>query len=204
MRSQPRFRWIFRMNRVTRSQFARLCGVNRSTVTRWLQNGRIVADHAGMIDPEAAARMRIATESPMPQHQARKAQFDEARAAGRSGGPSVDLDDGDADAEQILLGAELKRATVDLQRAKAELALLEVDRVAGTLVELAEVQFVLADTGTLVRAELEAMPDRLASELIAFASDRAAMHAALERWAFDALTRIADQLDERGERLAQG
>ena len=98
----------------------------------------------------------------------------------------------------------LKRATVDLQRAKAELALLEVDRVAGTLVELAEVQFVLADTGTLVRAELEAMPDRLASELIAFASDRAAMHAALERWASDALTRIADQLDERGERLAQG
>ena len=66
--------------RVTQAEFARITGVNRSTVHRWIQNGRIEVDAQGLIDPGAAARMRDATESPLPHHQARKAQFDEARA----------------------------------------------------------------------------------------------------------------------------
>lgn len=194
------------MKLVTKAEFARLAGVSDSTVSKWLASGRIRATADGRIDADAAQRMRAATESPLPRHQARKAQFDEARAAGRSGGLSAALDDGDADAEQIELGAELKRATVDLQRAKAELALLEVDRVAGTLVELAEVQFVLAEAGTLLRTELEGMPDRLAGELLVFANagDGAAMHDALARWAFEALTRISDQFAARAGTIAQG
>ena len=74
------------MTRVTQAEFARLAGVNRSTVHRWIQNGRIEADAHGLIDPDAAARMRDATESPMPHHQARKAQFDEAREGIGQGG----------------------------------------------------------------------------------------------------------------------
>ena len=195
------------MKLVSKSEFARLAGVSDSTVSKWLASGRIRATADGRIDADAAQRKRIDTESPLPRHQARKAQFDEARgAAGRSGGLSVALDDGDADAEQLLLGAELKRATVDLQRAKAELANLEVDRVAGTLVELAEVQFVLAEAGTLLRTELEGMPDRLAGELLVFANagDGAAMHDALARWAFEALTRISDQFAARAGTIAKG
>jgi hypothetical protein len=64
------------MTRVTQAEFARLSGVNRSTVHRWIQNGRIETDAHGLIDPDTAARMREATESPLPHHQARKAQFD--------------------------------------------------------------------------------------------------------------------------------
>ena len=67
------------MKLVTQAEFARLAGVNRSTVHRWIANGRIEADAHGLIDPEAAARMREATESPLPHHQARKAQFDAAK-----------------------------------------------------------------------------------------------------------------------------
>ena len=64
---------------VTQAEFARMCGVNRSTVHKWIGAGRIQTEPSGLIDPEAAARMRDATESPMPHHQARKAQFSEAR-----------------------------------------------------------------------------------------------------------------------------
>ena len=63
------------MKRVTQAEFARLAGVNRSTVTRWLQNGRIQADPSRLIDPDAALKMRAATESPLPHHQARKEQW---------------------------------------------------------------------------------------------------------------------------------
>ena len=70
------------MNRVTQAEFARICGVNRSTVHRWIENGRIETDAQGLIDPEAATRMKEATSSPLPHHEARKAQFDAQRAAG--------------------------------------------------------------------------------------------------------------------------
>lgn len=66
---------------VTQAEFARLERVNRSSVNRWLASGRIQADANGLIDSEAAHAARIATESPLPQHQARKAQFDEAKQA---------------------------------------------------------------------------------------------------------------------------
>ena len=139
------------MNRVTRSQFARLCGVNRSTVTRWLQNGRIAADPAGMIDPEAAQRMRLATESPMPQHQARKARFDEAREGAATPEPASAAQEPAGDESEFTgmedLGHQLKRATVDLQRRKAEMQAIEIDKATGTLVEMADVHYVLGDLG---------------------------------------------------------
>ena len=52
--------------RVTQAEFARICGVNRSTVSKWIKNQRIQADENGLIDPVAASAMREATESPMP------------------------------------------------------------------------------------------------------------------------------------------
>ena len=39
--------------RVTQAVFARITGVNRATVHRWIQNGRIEVDAQGLIDPDA-------------------------------------------------------------------------------------------------------------------------------------------------------
>lgn len=196
------------MIRVTQAAFARLEGVNKSTVNRWVKNGRIEVDAQGLIDPEAAQRMRHATESPLPHHQARKAQFEEAGGRGMPGEgtiapPAAAGEHGEA-FDAVLtplahLGEQLKRATVDLQRHKAELAAMEVDKLAGTLVERSDVDFVLADAGSVFRAELESMPDHLTSELLALQGDAPAIHKTLEGWAREACQRISQQMTQRAD-----
>lgn len=194
------------MNRVTQAEFARLAGVNRSTVTRWLKAGRIQAAADGRIDPEAAARMRAATESPLPHHQARKVQFDEARTgAGQGQEPFAPPAASAAPAGETEslegLGHQLKRATVDLQRHKAELAAMEVDKLAGTLVELAEVQYVLGDLGATLRGLLEGLPDRLAGEIAAHQGNVNAIHKSLEDAAREVLVAVSEQMESRMGRL---
>lgn len=211
------------MNRVSQAEFARLCRVNRSTVSRWLKNGRIEADAAGLIDPEAAERMRAATESPLPHHQARKAQLDEARvtagaAQGGAAPPDVEesavetvvdetgagLDEAGAADQPALVqhNLDLKRSTARLQHNKAELAAMEVDRLAGRLVELVDVQFVLDDMGATVRTLLESFPDRLAGELAAHQGNTNAIHKSLADAARELLLGISDSMQRRMEELA--
>lgn len=194
------------MTRVSQAEFARLCGVNRSTVTRWLKAGRIQADATGRLDPQAAQRMRLATESPLPHHQARKAQFDDARADGDVGeGASVAPAGSDAGVELSPLenlGHQLKRATVDLQRNKAELAAMELDKLAGALVERAEVDFVIGDFGATLRGLLEGLPDRLAGEIAAHQGDVNAIHKSLEDAARELLLAVSAQMERRLEDLA--
>ena len=209
MRRQPSAGWFSAMTRVTQAEFARLCGVNRSTVSRWLQNGRIDADPSGLLDPIAAQRLRTATESPLPHHQARKAQFDEARAtadAGEGAGDAPDASgDADADGEGLgtmgTLGEQLKRVTVQVQRHKAELLAIEIDKAAGALVELAEVQYVLGDFGATLRGLLEGLPDRLSGEIAAHQGDVNAIHKALEDAGREMLLAITGQMERRVEGL---
>ena len=190
---------------VTQAEFARLQGVNRSTVSRWVKAERITADSAGMIDPEAAARMRIATESPMPHHQARKAQFDEAKesadaidaealAAGTEGDDALDGTES--------IGTALKRATLDLQRSKAAMAALELDQLAGRLVDRSDIDFVLADLGTTLRGLLEGLADRLAGEIAAHQGNVPAIHKSLEDASREILLAVSGQMQQRMEALA--
>jgi hypothetical protein len=64
---------------VTQAEFARMCGVNRSTVNQWVRRGRIKKDAGGLIDQNLAMGMKESTESKRPHHQARKAQFEQIR-----------------------------------------------------------------------------------------------------------------------------
>jgi len=193
------------MSLVKPSEFARICGVNRSTVTRWIQNGRIALAENGLIDSDQAARMREETESPLPHHQARKAQFDEARAA--TAMPETKQIDPDATTQQsdnkkqgsdaTNVSASLKHETWRLQKAKAEMAALEVDKMAGTLVERSEVDFVLAEFGSTLRALLEGMSDRLAGQLAAHRGDASRIHKDLEDAAFDVLSEISQLMQRK-------
>lgn len=201
---------------VTQAEFARICGVNRSTVTRWIQNGRIAADVHGLIDPVAAGRMREATESPEPHHQARKAQFDDARSATAAATPTAttpaagqngpqarfqDAGEGEAMPHAEKLGIALKLETYKLQKAKAETANMELDKLAGTLVERAEVDFVLADFANTLRAQLENLPGRLSGPLAALRSDAALIHTALDDTLRDVLLDMAAAMKQKTERL---
>ena len=195
------------MTRVTQAEFARMAGVNRSTVHRWIQNGRIEADAHGLIDPDAAARMRDATESPLPHHQARKAQFDEARDGIGQGGAEKTQHAGqeaqrpatpDPMPAMEKLGAALKLETWKLQKAKAETANMELDKLAGALVERAEVDFVLHDFGQTLRALLESLPDRMAHECLRI-RDAAELHKYLADTFADVLVEMSEHMKRRLE-----
>lgn len=204
------------MSAMTQAEFARFCQVNRSTVTRWIQNGRIQALPNGLIDAEAAERMRDATASPLPMHLARKAQFDDARTANNSATPGATgattapdapqagfSEDGGGEAmtQAANLGIALKLETYKLQKAKAETANMELDKLTGTLVDRAEVDFVLADFGSTLRALLESLPDRLAGQLAALRGDTNAIHKALEEALHDTLQDMAENMKRKTEGL---
>ena len=194
------------MTRVTQAEFARMAGVNRSTVHRWLQNGRIEADAHGLIDPDAAARMRDATESPLPHHQARKAQFDEARDGIGQGGAEKTQQGATGGATEPMpglekLGAALKLETWKLQKAKAETANMELDKLAGALVERAEVDFVLHDFGQTLRAMLESLPDRMAHECMRI-RDAADLHKYLADTFADVLVEMSEHMKRKMEETA--
>jgi phage terminase Nu1 subunit (DNA packaging protein) len=209
--------------KVTQAEFARICSVNRSTVSRWVQDGRIEVDTSGLIDPQAAQAMRLATESPAAHHQARKAQFDEAREAKKAATTAFDGADathGAADAAQApqspenspetasaamqgaeKLGMALKMETYKLQKAKAERENMEIDKMAGALVDRSEVDYVLADLGNTLRSLLEGLPDRLASRIAAVAGNVSAIHKTLEESMHDALGEMSANIKRKAEGL---
>ncbi|NCA71895.1 MAG: hypothetical protein EOM91_17820 [Sphingobacteriia bacterium] len=196
--------------RITRAEFARRIGVERSTITRWVESGRISLGEDGRLDYGQALRERDASESPLPKHQARKAQFDEARKAkaqaseadalaGRSAAPGADTAPAAAAEPSGILdvGAAMKLETWKLQRAKAELANLELDKAAGLLVERAEVEFVLADFGNTVRAIFEGLADRLTPALDGHQGNAASLHKIIDDVAREGLDTVADYLARR-------
>lgn len=206
-------------NRITQAEFARQLRVNRSTVHRWIASGRIQADDQGLIDPDAARVMREATESPLPHHQARKAQFDEAREASGINpqekaaqaapvAPATGQTERNAPASEPMpamekLGAALKLETWRLQKAKAELANVELDKAAGALAERAELDYVLADFGNTLRGLMEGLPDRLAPALAAHRGDVGAIHKDMEDTARDLLTEMSDHMKRKMEAITQ-
>lgn len=194
-------------DRVTQAEFARITKVNRSTVTRWIRNGRISLGDDGRIDVARAIREREATESPMPHHQARKAQFDDQKAAivapgGNGSAPPGNRAGLSADSPIDNITAALKLETYRLQKARAEKAALEVDRLAGALIDYADVEFVIDDIGQVLRALLESQADRLAGTLAAHRGDANAIHASLEEAAHELLAEISGHMARRMEKLA--
>jgi phage terminase Nu1 subunit (DNA packaging protein) len=203
--------------KVTQAEFARICGVNRSTVSRWVAEGRIEADASGLIDPAAAQRMREATESPAPHHQARKAQFDEARKAQKTAtgafsapdgtqgasdaakAPETALNPPETASEAQKLGTALKLETYKLQKAKAERENMDLDKLAGSLVERSEVDYVLADLGNTLRSMLEGLPDRLASRVAAVAGNVSEIHKVLEEAMYETLGEMAANIKRKAE-----
>jgi hypothetical protein len=177
---------------LNQADYARRIGVNPSTVNRWIKRGRIRLRPDGLIDPETADRERLVSESPMPHHQARKAQFEEAWTA-----PPP------ARAEDALSSDELSRAlkleTYRLQKAKADQANLELDRAAGLLVERVEVEYLLADLAATLQSKLGSIPALLGPALAAHRGDVGAIHQELEAVTRDLLTELAAHLERQGE-----
>jgi DNA-binding XRE family transcriptional regulator len=180
------------MSRITQAEFARLAGVNRSTVHRWIANGRIEADAQGLIDPESAARMREATESPLPHHQARKAQFDEARAGDGMGQATSAQQSATTSTELISKEDANHRAKIAIMKEREWAAVqreIDARKAAGDLVDVSKVRDAWRSAFVLLRSSHEALPPRAAPALAVRRGDVAA----IER---DLADMIADLLNE--------
>ncbi len=176
--------------RVTMAEFARLKGVNRSTVTKWRQKGRIRVGADGKLDPDEAERELAASASPLPHHLTRTLSAE----AGRS------PDAGEIPGEDVAL--RLKMAMVREREAKAELAEMENLKRAGELVWRKDVERVLQDVATTWRTLLEAFPARIATELAGCGSDAAAIHHLLEGAVRDLLEEMSDHAARRQAEMA--
>lgn len=168
----------------SRIKFAKRLGINRSVLAKsrapeWLV---IEGKH---VNVEASLANRAAMASPAPHHQAQAARLADERGVG-----SAPTDESRASAHTEA-GHRLRLATAKEREAKAELAAMERDKMAGLLVERSEVEFVLRDFGHSLRGLLENLPDRLAPVLAAHRGDVAALHASLQDAARDVQQEIA-------------
>jgi hypothetical protein len=181
--------------RITRAEFARRAGVNKSTITRWIGSGRITLGPDGMLDEAEAHRQRAASESPAPHHQARKAQLDLAKAGDPTGSalPSalraaervsgVGATVGATDATGDLFGdaPSGSRAGLDgsdevvrrtryaqmLEReAVARMKEREDQEAAGQVIRRSAVERAMTDATAVILNAAETIPDRFAPQLL--------------------------------------
>lgn len=174
--------------KINRAAFARLMGVNKGTVTKWIEAGRVeVVD--GLIDVEAAKRRLAATENTSPQAQAQI----ERHAADKAASAKA-IQDGRHVPNLEKIRAATKLADYKLRQVMAEKAGLELDKAVGLLVERSEVDYVLADLGNTLRSSLESLADRLAPAIAVHRGDVAAIHAEIEGVSSDLLHEISDKM----------
>jgi phage terminase Nu1 subunit (DNA packaging protein) len=192
---------------MTRADFARLKGVNKSTVTRWVASGRIKVDEKGLIDPVAAERNLRATESHEPHHQARLEQIAEEKgrasalealeaAAGAAGGQSGRPPEDDS-------GKRLREARAQRETVRAEVEAMERDLKRGTLLPRSDVDFFVQDIGRTLGSLLDSLADRYAPEIAGCRSDVAAIHAVLSGACRDIRVELAGHLKRRAGELGK-
>lgn len=201
------------MTILTQSEFARQVGVSRQAVNQAIRNGRISVNAHGQLDlgDASAAQVWDSTASPLPQHEARRAQFQEAKAGGSPTPPEKTAQNAPSAVTGAVseampavekIGAALKLETYKLQKARAERENIAIDQAVKLLVERAEVDFVLADLGNILRGTLEGMADRLAPVLAAHRGDVTAIHRTLEDTAHDLLAEMAAGAERKMDGLS--
>lgn len=186
--------------RLTKSAYAKHARVHPSTVTRWVQNGRIPVEPDGLIDPVAADRQRNLTESPLPHHQARKAQLDADKDAAQDG--AREPPDPDQQLDAAAIARELKLQTLRLQRAKAEAAALDLDQRAGLVLLRQDVERVMQDIGANTRRIVGNLAPQLAPRLAAHGGDVAALHREIEEEARTLLQTLSAELRRSADKLS--
>lgn len=194
--------------RITRAEFARRAGVNKSTVTRWIESGRILLGADGLLDEVEAHRQRAASESPAPHHQARKAQLELEKATDPTGQPSdapqrpvqrvtgatatatppavagsAAGSPGDAlDLPPALPGDDVVRRTRYAQmlerEAVARMKAREDQEAAGLVIRRSAVERAMTDAAAVIINDAETIPDRCAPLLIGI-DDQARIRAVL-------------------------
>ena len=187
------------MARISQIELARKLGVNRSSVSRAVKNGRLTVGNDGLLDEDEARRQWYATQSPLPHHQANRARLDDLQTV-KAQPESMGLSGSDLGAAEKI-GLRLKLATMKEREAKAEQANIDLDKQAGALVELGEINYVLNDIGRVIVEKVSSLPDRYAPALSAHKGDVAGLHKGLDDAAHELLNEITDHLRMSAEKV---
>lgn len=173
--------------------------VNRSTVKRWADAGRIVME-GDRVNVEASLAQLGGTQADrqdVSERHAREAA--EKAATGRTGG-----DVGQPAADLSMEKARRVRAVAEarIKAAEAEIREMERDRTAGKLIDKEVVDFVLNDFGATLRSTMESFAGRMAPVVFPLTTLEDT-HAALEEAAERVLEEISDAMKRRTQQQAE-
>lgn len=191
-----------------RAKFAARLGVNRSTVTRWAEQGRLI-EADGRVDVEASLARLQATSGGRDdvklRHALARAAKNGASAANGAGDGAIPHPD-PAIGTQPAADAPRSESRADAQArkeaAQADLAEMEVKQKRGELILREDVDAALKAMGAAVRAAMDVFPDQTAP-LVAPVTVLDECHLVLQEQCRNVLAGIADQLARQAESIAQ-
>ena len=188
--------------RMTAGEYAVYADVNKSTVCRWLQHGRIEKDADGLINRLEADVMRVKTESPEPHHQARKDQIEEAKAAKRAAIDSI-LDERPHPLSQgaIERFKEARAVGALLDNKKKD---LDIKKMANELVSISEAESFAASVAIFVRDAGPRSADRWAHRFMEVDRDPRRYHELLIELFHEHATDVADTAIRLADQLKRG
>lgn len=200
---------------LTQAQFARKKGVNRSTVSRWIERKRLTLTDAGLVDVDAAEKSLARTASPYAHHEARAEQTGSAALVAAPATPHnapatspqqpslLDNDAGEGAGGSAADDASLrlKLARARREQADAESAEIELAKKSKLLVARADVEFVMDDFGRTTGNLLDRLADRYVPTIAAAGGDPTKIHAALSEAARDIRRELAAYLTRRAGEL---
>lgn len=184
----------------TRADFARRMEWHRSSVTRAVDDGRVVLCN-GMVDVEASLKKIEALASPYAHHRAHALQLEEDRTAKNAPTPPAEPPEVTKAKSESLdaLNLRLKTAEADKREHEADIARMDREFKAGNLLAREDVEFALDNYGATLRGLLENIADRMAP-MIQPLQTLEEVHAALNSMAQEVLQTMHDQLQRHGSK----
>ena len=183
----------------SRADFARRMDWNRSSVTRAVEDGRVVLCN-GMVDVEASLQKIEALASPYAHHRAHAIQLEEDRSAKNEPPPAEPPEVAKTKSENAeALNLRLKTAEANKREHEAEIARMDREFKAGNLLAREDVEFALDNYGATLRGLLENLADRMAP-VIQPLQTLEEVHAALNSMAQEVLQTMHDQLQRHGSK----
>lgn len=180
--------------RATRADYARRRGVNRSTVTRWIEQGRVVLD-GDRIDVAASDARLGETGGARPDVAARHAATRSAPSPAASGSPQPPAADSTA-----RIGNTYQAARAVREKYAALSAQADYEKMIGNLLARDDVELAMKSIGAAVRAALEVLPDQTAP-LVAPVSDLHEVHALIADACRNVLHNLGAAVEREREKL---
>lgn len=184
---------------LTRSRFADLLGVNRSTVTRWADAGRLVLDKHGNVIVEPSRARLIETgggrDDVAARHAANRGAAISEHQSGAENAPAAGKGPATGGNNRATMGGVETRTEAQARKEAVAADLLEIElaQKRGNLVPKEAVDAALKAFATSARSRLDVLPDQLAP-VIAPVSDLDEVHALLAEYARDVQASIADDM----------